>query len=198
MRKFLLLKLVSLMLIGTAWAQFNPKVSQMATAIAKTEGFFVKGTIPNRCHNPGDLRSSIKNAYPGQIGLAKHGYIIFKSDAWGWAGLEKQIQMIIDGESHQYDQSMTFAEIAKVYAASPQWSKTFCKILKISSQLTFEQYFGLAPRVRMVRNEIPVWAPNPRTQMPVLQPMPELLSQVRPESGWLVVPLSEWEMAEAQ
>jgi hypothetical protein len=181
MKKFLMAKLVSLLLLGTAWAQYNPKVTQMATAIARTEGWMVPGSIPNRYHNPGDIRSSIRNAYPGQIGLARHGYVIFKSNAWGWAALEKQIQMIIDGESKHFDQSMTFAQIAKVYAASPQWPKTFCKILQISPQLTFQEYFGLAPRVIMTEarhDGFLLWASG-GTPLPVLQNVSELQTQLR-------------------
>jgi hypothetical protein len=150
MKRLLILKLVSLLLVGTAHAQMG-KVATFATAIARTEGFFVKGTIPNRYHNPGDIRATKRNIYPGQVGLSKRGYVIFKSDAWGWAALEKQIQKVIDGSSTRYTQEMTMLEIARVYAANPQWPKTLCKILRISPRLTFEEYFGLAPRVKFTQ-----------------------------------------------
>jgi hypothetical protein len=170
-----------LVLVLPGHSQEN-KVSQMATAIARTEGFYTTGTIPNRYHNPGDLRASIKNAYPGQTGLAKHGYVVFKSDAWGWAALEKQIQMIIDGDSQHFDQSMTFAQIARIYAASPEWPKTLCKILKISPALTIQEYFGLAPRLLTtgVKHDTLMWLfKGRRDNMPVLREMPTLLAQVR-------------------
>lgn len=151
MRKFLMAKLVSILLIGTAWAQY-PNVHTLADAIARTEGFYSKGTIPNRYHNPGDIRSRLPHAYPGQVGLNRSGYVIFRSDRYGWAALHAQIQRVIDGTSTQYDQSMTFAEIAKVYATDPRWKKSVCKILKITPALTFQEYFNLAPRVRMTWN----------------------------------------------
>ena len=146
MKKFLLMKLVSLMLVGTAWAQLG-RVSQLATAVARTEGFYVKGTTPNRLHNPGDIRARATHAYAGQVGLSKRGYVIFKNDAWGWAALEKQIEKMIDGTSLVYTPDMTFSRIAKRYASDPRWVQNVCKILKISPRTTFAEFFDLAPRV---------------------------------------------------
>jgi hypothetical protein len=142
MKKFLMAKLISLMLLGTCSGlsvEQLAKVEQVATAIARTEGFYVKGTIPNRLHNPGDIKSRHRDAYPGQTGLY-HGYVVFKNDKAGWRVLENQITAIVDGESTKYTQEMTFAQIAKVYATSPQWPKTFCKILQISPDETFKQF----------------------------------------------------------
>jgi hypothetical protein len=180
-------KLVSLLLIGTAWAgsglSFNQleKAEKMAVAIARTEGFYVKGSLPNRLHNPGDIKSSIKNAYPGQTGLY-HGYVVFKNDRAGWRVLENQIIAIVTGESKRYTQEMTFAQIAKVYAASPQWPKTFCKILQVTPNETFQEYFDLPLRVIMTEthqyDRLLLWSPN-RAQMPVLQAMPELQASLR-------------------
>jgi hypothetical protein len=140
-------------------SEVSEKVETLAIAIARTEGWGVVGSIPNRYRNPGDLRSMNRHAYPGQIGLNKKGYVIFKTNAWGWAALEKQIQLVIDGKSTRYTQEMTFAQIAKVYAESPQWPKTLCKILQISPRTTFAEYMGLAPRVKFAVSEPPdfIW-----------------------------------------
>ncbi len=149
MKKFLIAKLVSLMLIGTAWAG---TVHDFAKAIARTEGFYLKGTIPNRLHNPGDIRTTLAHAYPGQTRVYK-GYAVFRNDAAGWAALENQIQRVIDGTSTKYTADMTMLQIAKVYAENYRyWGKTVCKILRVDPRLTFQEYFGLAPRVRMTWN----------------------------------------------
>jgi hypothetical protein len=148
MKKLFLMKLVSLMLVGTAWGQLG-KVSQLATAIARTEGFYVKGTIPNRLHNPGDIRAKSKTAYAGQVGLSKRGYVIFKNDAWGWSALEKQIERVMDGTSGVYNPDMTFRQIAKHYATDPRWVQNVCKILKVSPRTTFSEFFDLAPIVKI-------------------------------------------------
>jgi hypothetical protein len=125
----------------------STKVETFACAIARTEGYFQKGSIPNRLNNPGDLTSQIGNAYPGQQGLYKQ-YVVFRTAQDGWKALRSQIQRVIDGTSTKYTQEMTMLQIARVYAASPQWLKTLGKILRISPKLTFEEYFGLAPRVK--------------------------------------------------
>ena len=166
MKKLILLKLVSLLLVGTAHAQMD-KVAKFATAIARTEGFYVKGSLPNRLANPGDIRSKKRHAYPGQIGLY-HGYVVFKNAAWGWAALERQIWLIVNGDSKKYTQDMTMLQIAKVYAASPQWPKTLCKILRISPTLTFEEYFELAPRVSFTEVRYDILRTPTRTPMPEL------------------------------
>jgi hypothetical protein len=127
------------------------QVHTFAKAIARTEGFYIKGTIPNRLHNPGDIMTSLPHAYPGQTGIYKH-YAVFRSDKWGWLALENQIQKVIDGTSTKYTQDMTMVQIAKVYAENWRyWGRTVCKILQISPQLTFQEYFGLAPRVKFTR-----------------------------------------------
>lgn len=177
MKKFLILKLVSLLLVGTVHAQ-SDMIHKFADAIARTEGFYHRGTLPNRLHNPGDLRSSRRDVYPGQVGL-RRGYVVFSSDRWGWAALYAQIQRVIDGASTKYTLDMTFAHIARVYAASPQWPRTLCKILNISPQLTLREYLGIAPRVSFteVQHDFPVWASG-STPMPVLQSMSLMQAQL--------------------
>lgn len=177
MKKLLILKLVSMLLVGTASAQLD-KVAKLATAIARTEGFYVKGTVPNRCHNPGDIRAKSAHAYPGQAGLNRRGYVIFRNDAWGWAALEKQIEKVIDGTSTVYSREMTFKKFAKSYAADPHWVRVVCDILQITPATTFDEYFELAPRVLMAGGfNAPVWAPT-RAPMPELWPMSFLSSPI--------------------
>jgi hypothetical protein len=148
--RIILWLVVSIVMVWTA-ESYGQSVDDVAHAIAKTEGFRVAGTLPSRLHNPGDIRSRLPHAYAGQVGLY-HGYVVFKNDKFGWAALHAQIQRVIDGTSRQYDQSMTFGQIARVYAADPKWGKTVCKILKISPATTFQEYFEIAPRVRMTWN----------------------------------------------
>ena len=180
MRTFLrlaVLKLVSLMLVGTAEAQpirvpAPNKIDRFAHAIARAEGFNVPGSIPNRLHNPGDITAS-SVVYPGQLGVQK-GYAVFRSDKDGWAALKNQIQRMIDGTSTRYDQSMTFAQIARVYAQDKRWGTTVCKILNIDPRLTFQEYFDLAPRVKFTEATWPnrltrnLLAPNQDVVIPRL------------------------------
>lgn len=184
LKRFLIAKLLGLLLVGTCWAQqteLDKKVARLAHAIAATEGFYHKGTIPNLYHNPGDIRSRLKHAYEGQVGLNRSGYVIFKSDQFGWQALYAQIRRVLDDDSAFYNREMTFAQIAKVYAASPQWPKTLCKILQIDPRLTFNEYFAMAPRVNVTENrhDTLLWLFKGRNDMPVLWSMLAVSPQVR-------------------
>ena len=59
----------------------------LAQLIAKREGFYVKGSVPNRDNNPGDLRHSPHSQHPGDANAI--GQIDTVSD--GWADLERQL-----------------------------------------------------------------------------------------------------------
>jgi hypothetical protein len=92
--------------------------------------------------------------------------------------LYELIQRVIDGNSEHYQQEMTMLQFAKNYAESPQWSKTLCKILKISDRETFEDFFGLAPRVHVRGDDGLILRALGGTSMSALQEMPILLSSV--------------------
>lgn len=62
-------------------------MTKLARAIAQQEGFFVKGTKPQRDHNPGDLKHGPRiTGWDGEIGIEP-------SDDAGWSDLERQIQL---------------------------------------------------------------------------------------------------------
>jgi hypothetical protein len=117
-----------LVLLSTPLWALTP-TQTLARAIAKTEGFGVKGTIPTRYRNPGDIRASRGARYPGQVGINKNGYVIFRRDTDGWAALEAQIGKIIDGTSRFYTVNDTLRTLAKKYATSPTWLKNVAKNL---------------------------------------------------------------------
>jgi hypothetical protein len=117
---------------------------KLAKAIARAEGFYVKGSIPNRLHNPGDIRSHLQHAYPGQIGLS-HGYVIFRNDHAGWAALERQIDKMVDGSSRLYNVNMTLKQFSHKYAESPTWVKNVSKILDVTSSTRMWEILDVAP-----------------------------------------------------
>lgn len=64
-------------------------MTKLAQLIAREEGFFSAGTLPQRNHNPGDLRHSPHSQHPGDpdaIGA-------IDTDADGWADLDRQLRM---------------------------------------------------------------------------------------------------------
>lgn len=120
----------------------NDRVDALAHAIAKAEGFGVHGTIPTRYHNPGDIRAGKTAHYPGQVGLNKHGYVIFKNDAAGFAALNSLLLKMASGESRFYGTDMTVLKMAKIYATGWRlWAKNVTKNLGISPSITLKAYF---------------------------------------------------------
>jgi len=63
-------------------------VSKLAEAIAHEEGFYVEGSLPQRNHNPGDLRHGNGEVHPDNQPDAVGS---FPDDATGWAALERQL-----------------------------------------------------------------------------------------------------------
>lgn len=68
-------------------------MTKLAYLIAQEEGFFKSGSLPQRRHNPGDLRHSNHSSHAG-IGPNDIG--IIDNDEDGWADLERQLRMYAD------------------------------------------------------------------------------------------------------
>lgn len=65
-------------------------VESLSNAIARFEGYFVPGSVAQRNHNPGNLRSG-----PGAIGTDPRGYAVFPDDETGFAALQNQVALNI-------------------------------------------------------------------------------------------------------
>ena len=153
-------KLLTLfVLVGTAFGQsydYIKKRAEFARAIARTEGCYVKGSIPNRYHNCGDLkRMNKERVYLGQIGVGKGGHIIFRDNASGWAALLQQIDKILAGESKFYTPEMTLQQMGKFYAQNSRlWAKNLARNLGVSPSTTLEEYFEIPPRIKVEPKEM--------------------------------------------
>lgn len=159
--KLLLLIVLALGSIASAQTVDKQKVSEFATAVARAEGFGVKHAIPTRYHNPGNIRSTrTGHHYAGQIGLNRCGYVIFKSDAYGWQALQDQLVLMASGQSAHYDPDMTIIKVAKVYATGWRtWSKNVAKTLGVEPNTKLRDFFTTAPPVEptvMTDNMVPV------------------------------------------
>jgi len=64
-------------------------VSKLARIMAQEEGFNVIGSVPNRDHNPLDLRHSPNSSHTGE---GSNDIGIIDNDADGWADAEEQLQ----------------------------------------------------------------------------------------------------------
>jgi hypothetical protein len=119
------------------------KVDAFAHAIARAEGFGVPHAIPTRYHNPGDIRAHRGVHYPGQVGLNRRGYVIFKDDAAGFAALKDILRKMARGESRHYGRNMTILKVAKIYATGWRtWSKNVAHNLGVPPTTTLSTLFA--------------------------------------------------------
>lgn len=65
-------------------------MSKLARVMAQEEGFSVMGSVPNRDHNPLDLRHSPHSSHEGE---GSNDIGIIDTDADGWADAERQLQL---------------------------------------------------------------------------------------------------------
>ena len=155
-RMYVISKIVSLMLTGTAMGQ-TPKIDLFAHAIARAEGFGVPKAIPTTCHNPGDVKVVRGWQYPGQVGVCKGGHVRFRNDTYGWAALRHQVEKMTDGTSRVYRPSMTFREVARLYAGnSKPWVRIITTMLEVTPDESICFYFG-SDRTNLVTELEGLW-----------------------------------------
>jgi hypothetical protein len=122
---------------------------QLSWAIAKQEGFFVKRSIPNRNHNPGDIKVVPGYRFPGQVGVDKFGHVIFRNDNAGWFALETQVKHMCASEG-RYSATMTIQQIGQRYAKDwKRWSLNVARSLGCDSHMTLAELFDIPPVIRV-------------------------------------------------
>jgi hypothetical protein len=134
-------------LVPSLFAQ--PSELTLARAIAAAEGYGARGALPTRYHNPGDIK-----ACGHHLRIGKGGHVIFRTEAEGWDALIHQIDKMVDGSSHYYNQDMTIQQIAKRYAGNYRvWAKNVCRMVGCTPNDTLADVLGLPPIVRYVNNK---------------------------------------------
>jgi hypothetical protein len=109
---------------------YTPKIQNFASAIARQEGFYVAGSIPQRANNPGDLK------VPGLPTLPGTSITKFASADLGWAALHRQLQLIVTGQSSFYSLDMTIAEMARTWTTTEQtpWAQNVAMFAGVTVQ----------------------------------------------------------------
>lgn len=119
----------------------NPdKIARMATSIATAEGFFVTGSLPSKCHNPGDLEV-------GDVGCGvDNGKTKFPNDTAGWQALRHECDLILNGLSRAgYKLSDTWWQVAVRYTGNDGaagWAQTVAGRLGLSVTNTLQDYLN--------------------------------------------------------
>lgn len=101
-------------------------IKTFADAIARQEGFYIAGSIPQRANNPGDLKL-------GAPTLGTSGITVFASADAGWNALYRQLWSIVTGASGRYNLDMSIADMARTWTATQQsaWSRNVADYLGV-------------------------------------------------------------------
>jgi len=105
-----------------------------ARAIAKAEGYYVPGSLPQRLNNPG----SLKDPATGRLRQ-------FPTPANGWAALLTQLRLVLTGRSRYYRPDMTLAEFARVYSGGDKpdaWARIVATELGVSQDTPIKDLVG--------------------------------------------------------
>jgi hypothetical protein len=133
----------ALSMAGQAQSPDGQKVNALAAAISHAEGFGVRGAIPSRYHNPGDLKANrSSDPWPGQVRIGTAGHIVFRDDESGKAALRDCIIKMVDGRSVYFNPNMTLNQVARRYAQNwSPWVKIVSKDLGVPPTTTLRAYF---------------------------------------------------------
>lgn len=122
------------------------KADTMAAAIAKAEGFPVLGSLPNRCHNPGDLKLGDRG-----WGIEDGKTIFLKADfgaplddkSDGASALRRQCLAMLCGASHEYSINDSLLTVAYRWTGRDNalaWAQIVGQALGINSNTTLRRY----------------------------------------------------------
>lgn len=97
------------------------KIDKWAEAVAKHEGFYIKGSVAARNKNPGNivfgpLAKSFGSTTYWTHPKTKHDFAIFPTSEQGWAALKRLLENAATGKSKVYSPEMTILEYASKYA----------------------------------------------------------------------------------
>jgi len=111
-------------------------VKDTARAIARAEGFYVPDSIPQRAHNPGNLKLG------GQT-LGNTGITVFDNDDAGWAALYRQLALIVSGSSAIYTLDTTIRAMGQKWTATANeqlaWSTNVASALGVDVDAPLSQ-----------------------------------------------------------
>ncbi len=109
-------------------------VEAMMQAIARAEGFYVNGSLPQRANNPGDLTDDGDVGY-GTLGGAH--ITVYASVDDGWAALRKKVTRMLAGHSRTYPITLSLAQVGQLYAnGDSNWANNVAAALGVSTDTT--------------------------------------------------------------
>lgn len=110
----------------------DSRIFALGQAVAKAEGFFVTGALPQRRNNPGDLT--------GAGGVVS----TYATAADGWLDLYDYLERMLTGQHAAYWPEMTWRQAAEVYTGrdnAEAWARIVCGDIGVSPDSTLGEYF---------------------------------------------------------
>ncbi len=124
------------------------RIKSLALAIAHAEGYFTNGSVPQRAHNPGDIK--VPNWTGPRTG--DEGIPILASDtvdeplerAGGWWHLYHQLWLIDQSKSHVYTLDMTIEQMGAKWTdtQADDWARNVAGFLGVDVSTTLRQILG--------------------------------------------------------
>ena len=102
-------------------------VEELAQAIARAEGYYVSGSLPQRRNNPGALK------------LDGNEITQFATPSEGWAALHRQLEKILNGESAFYTPDMSIRQVAEIWTGGDKpdaWARIVAGELQVDETLS--------------------------------------------------------------
>src|SRR5262245_6877910 len=119
---------------------FAPSLMEFAEAIAVAEGFYAQGSVPQRAHNPGDLKLSSRPKFNDE------GISQFDTDDQGWHALYEQLQRIADRRSRYYTPDTTIAAMGVTWvgdkANGAHWANNVAGALNTDVSAAIGNWIG--------------------------------------------------------
>jgi hypothetical protein len=120
----------------------TPGVQALAKAIATAEGFYVKGSRPQRDNNPGDMTQDLIGKGVGMDGP----FVVYGNVADGWANLYAQINLWLSGGSSHANPDSTISDLSSFYTtdsppgAQNTWAVNVANDLGVSTDTPIGQF----------------------------------------------------------
>ena len=122
------------------WPQ-GDKIWTLAHAIATAEGYNIPNSNPARLNNPGDISDGFK-IYSGEVHSGS-AITHFPNQETGWKWLHDKLENIFNGRSMIYKPTMTFLEMATIWAGDwESWLENVNRELGTSPSETLESWYS--------------------------------------------------------
>lgn len=104
-------------------------IQRLAYAISVAEGFWVKGSVPNRANNPLDLKVL---GWTGPV-IGAENIPCFLTVIEGWQRGYTQLQRIVNGASSEYTLAMSIEQMAERWTdtADSEWGNNVALVLDL-------------------------------------------------------------------